>query len=408
MATIKDRAFELFDERGPMDLTAEEWAAELDTDPDYVYDLRREWRESRDDPDQRGAGAAGEGVVSLEPSSTDPGTTEGSTERDPDPDLGEDAGRETDGGQDPTDSVDVGHQGTEKLSPAGHEDESVSSIDAPAGVNLPEGTTPDDLEPDEGDTQDQSGDGDDSTQESQAPEPDDSGGENQADNSSGGLLSRIRGSSDSDEGEPRSTEEIVEDADTEEERNRREDLLAQLEASDQGEATDDEQAATGEPDPKRMQNGLVVDENLVSTLFQLPFSQAAQVTGWDGWDVSDPEAEANAELIVAYCNEQDIDLSTGSMLAMSLMSTVGGRAAGYAKHRRNGGTSADATAVSDPVEEPEPDTEPAETEHRAPEEDRTQATETVSPDEPTSEQGQPEAVAEGGDGFDFHDPDTWG
>jgi hypothetical protein len=406
MATIKERAFELFDDVGPMEQTAQEWADELDTDPDYVYDLRREWREDRDNPDQRGAGAVGEGVVSLDPSSTDPDTTEASTEPDPDPGLGERGNRETDGGPTTADSVDVSHEGTEKLSPAGHEDESVSSIDPPESVELPEDTTPDDLDPEQGATQVQSDDGGDSTQDHQAPEPDDFGGETETDSSSGGLLSRIRGTSGSDEDESRSSEEIVEDADTEAERDRRADLLAQLEGSDQRGTAGDEQATGEGPDPKRMQNGLVVDESLVSTLFQLPFSQAAQVTGWEGWEVSDPEAEANAELIIAYCDEQNIDVSTGSMLAMSLMSTVGGRAAGYAKHRRNGGTDTGSTTPSAPIEETD-ETEATETEHGEDEQDRAEPTETESPDEPTSAQGQAEAVAEGGDAFDFHDPETW-
>jgi len=283
----------------------------------------------------------------------------------------------TDGG-----SITVSHEGKEKLSPEGFEDESVSSIDAPDGVDLPDDVTPDDLEP---------GDDEETIEGDAANDPqdgDDSG-------SDSGLLSRIRGESDE-----KTPEDVVEDAPNEAERDRRENLLSQLEGStaessddvdETGEQPDEQSdsadtTATSSPSPTQMGNGLVVDESLMATLFGLPFSQASEVTGWDGWELSEQEKRANAELIVAYCDEQNIDLSAGSMLAMSLMSTVGGRAAGYMQHRRSGTDSAE---PAESVEE--------QSENGATAEQVAEAIGSEQPDEQSPDDGN----------FDFSDSSTW-
>jgi hypothetical protein len=265
-------------------------------------------------------------------------------------------------------SIDVGHDGQEKLSPKGWDDEAVSSIDPPEGVDV-DGFGPDDFEPEPAVTPTP-----DSPPTKSDPDPDP---EPSDASDSSGLLGRIRGDSDTE----RSTDEIVEDADSPAERDRRQELLEQLDDAGGPTVPPEAQEADEGPTPAEAQPRLVVNQELVESLFRMPFSQAAQATGWDGWELSDAEAQANAELFVAWCRENDVDLSTGTMLAMSLVSTVGGRAAGYVRYRRT----SDTGPQPDPDDAPDSDADTADA--QAP--DR--------PDESTDDDV----------GFDFNDPETW-
>jgi|GEM_PF-5316168 len=275
-----------------------------------------------------------------------------------------------------TDGLGVGHEGKEKLSPENAPDDDGTAVEPPEGLDL-EGIGPDDLEPQPTPTEEQE-----TEPEPQPSVPEDQTESNQSE--SGGLLSKIKGD-DSDE--QRSTEEIVEDTDDPAERERREDVLSALKGSDPSAGAADQPE---EPDPTQMRNGMVVDESLVSTLFGMPFDQAAQVTGWDGWTLSEAEKQANAELLVAYCDEQNINLSTGSLLAMSLVQTIGGRAAGYARYRKQ---------ESDDSNQRDDDRERAERERRTDDSDR------ETDDEPNESEEQTESG--GTDEFDFNDSETW-
>jgi hypothetical protein len=321
--SVKQRAFRAFEEEGPDARTAREWADEFDTDPSYVYQLRSEFADDAD-------------VVDDDP--TYPGDEAPTQDPTQGPqDDASDAGV-TDGGTDTADGpepVSVEHEGSEKLSPEGFEDTSTSSIPAPDGVDL-NGITPDDLAADPSTDPD--------------PDPD-------AD----------------DAGEP-SPEDVVESADDPEERERREDVLDRLRDADHT-------ADAGDSPTPRDAGGLVVDEDLVKTLFGAPFDTAAELTGYDGWELTDAELDANVDLLVAYCRENDVDLSTGSMLAMSLMSTVGPRAVGYLRYRQ------DDTADTDPPDSPDSAESPS---------DRTDP-------EPTPESTDADPAG----GFDFENPDTW-
>ncbi len=304
---------------------------------------------------------------------------------------------ETDGG---TDSVQVDHEGNEKLSPAGFEDESVSSIEPPDGVDLPEDANPDDFEPD-ADASEQRARGSNAETETQEPadatpdsERDDSGG-------GGGVLSRLTGGSN---GSTETTEDVVQDADDPAERDRRDQLRQRLEQATTG---GDPEPAGEEPtsddsetrETTTTSQGIVMDQDLVADLFGMPFEQAAEATGWEGWRLSETERKANARLIAAYCDERGIDLSTGGMLAMSLMSTVGGRVAGYSRYRKRESDSENSEPVTS-------DQEPAEHEQREQTEesavhqrDRAAATTAAEADG-----GQPGSDS---NGVDLNDPSTW-
>ncbi|ELZ22408.1 hypothetical protein C475_17888 [Halosimplex carlsbadense 2-9-1] len=275
-----------------------------------------------------------------------------------------------------TDGLGVGHEGKEKLSPENAPDDDGTAVEPPEGLDL-EGIGPDDLEPQPAPTEEQE-----TEPEPQPSVPEEQNESNQSE--SGGLLSKIKGD-DSDE--QRSTEEIVEDTDDPAERERREDVLSALKGSDPDAGAADQPE---EPDPTQMQNGMVVDESLVSTLFGMPFDQAAQATGWDGWTLSESEKQANAQLLVAYCDEQNIDLSTGSLLAMSLVQTIGGRAAGYARYRK---------------QESDDSNQRGEHRERPDRERQRDDSESETDDEP--DESEDERESGGKDEFDFDDSDTW-
>lgn len=117
----------------------------------------------------------------------------------------------------------------------------------------------------------------------------------------------------------KNTEDIVNEADDPEERERREEMLGELENN-----TFENGGGVG----------LEVDEDLMARLFQMPFSSMSEVTGYDGWELTDAEAETNAELFIAYCEENNVEISTGAMLLMSLSQTVGTRTVGYMRYKK--------------------------------------------------------------------------
>lgn len=262
-----------------------------------------------------------------------------------DDDRDDDVEQRTDGGSS-TDSLSIGHEGKEKLSPEGAPDDDNAAVEPPEGVDL-DGYSMNDLEPDQNsDPVDVDDDSDNSTQEHEnANSPDDS--------KSGSLLSRIKGDN------KRSSDDIVEDADTEEERQRRENLKHQFdkamnsESSTNGEdvAAADRTGDVAGAGKTHTPNGIVVDEALVGHLIDMPFNTAAAATGWDGWELSSSERAANAELFVAMCDEQDIDLSPTVMFALSIGGTASGKALRYKRHK----SKTDDVVDADPVEEPSDD-----------------------------------------------------
>ena len=118
------------------------------------------------------------------------------------------------------------------------------------------------------------------------------------------------------------TSEIVSEADDPEEQQRRAEFLEDV----------DERAVEDEETGEKV--GIDVDQELLEKVFKSPFNGAAEITGYEGWRVSDEEAATNAELLKSYCEENNIDVSTGTLLAISLSQTVGTRTAGYMKYRK--------------------------------------------------------------------------
>lgn len=328
-------------------------------------------------------------------------------QRDGQPDQSEpEPEKTTEGGTETSepDAVTVSHEGTEKLSPAGFEDESISSIDPPEGVELPKDVGPDDFEPEpEESTIHRDSHADRRDQEPSAdPDPNDS--ETDRGNSGGGLLSRIRGDKQRE-----TTDDVVDDAHDSAERQRREQVLDALRGAGptQGQPREDHE---GQPETSAA-SGIVMDADLVAQLFGMPFEQAAAATGWDGWALTDAERKANARLIVAYCEEQNIDLSTGGMLAMSLMSTVGGRMAGYARHRKQQREESavrqrePADEEPEPAPEPEPEPERIESDSHLP----GPVARASADNQPARQSAGDVAKTDGGqrDDFDFSDSSTW-
>lgn len=220
-----------------------------------------------------------------------------------------------------TDAVSVGHDGHEKLSPEGAPDDNSAAVPAPDGVDL-DGVSMDELEASAT-----------SDPVNEEPEPEES--DEQGEEKSGSLLDRIKGDSD------RSSDEIVDDAGSEAERQRREDVRDRFEQamgspSPTDESVDEEQessSAVAGAGKTHTPNGLVVDESLVGYLIDMPFNTAASATGWDGWELSAREREANAELFIAMCDEHDVDLSPTVMFALSMGGTASGKALRYKRHR---------------------------------------------------------------------------
>ena len=252
----------------------------------------------------------------------EPDSTEADSDHEPDPEPEQTEGREqkTDGGTQTAQTIDeisVGHEGEEKLAPEHAPDDDGTAVEPPEGVNL-DGIGPDDLEPD--------------TQAAPEPardrsEPQSESSERQADtdgDDSGGLLSRIKGD------QSKSSEDIVEEADTEDERQRREEVRDQLAGAMGGDES------TNDPAPAestKQASGMVVDETVVGHLIAMPFNTAAAATDWDGWELSQRERQANAELFIAMCDERGIDVSETTMFALSMAGTFSGRAIQYRRHK---------------------------------------------------------------------------
>jgi hypothetical protein len=223
-----------------------------------------------------------------------------------------------------TDAVDVGHEGAEKLAPENAPDDQGTALEPPEDLNL-DGVRPSDLEPETDET------ASDDSEPEEAPD-DDTG-----DDESGGLLSRIKGDSQ------RTSDEIVDDADSEEERERRQALKEQLsermdsdpDPSDDVQEDSDDVIDTSTSGSGRTHtpNGVVMDESLVGRLIDMPFNAASAATGWDGWELDEREREANAELFVAMCDEHDVDLSPTVMFALSLGGTASGKALRYKRYK---------------------------------------------------------------------------
>lgn len=80
--------------------------------------------------------------------------------------------------------------------------------------------------------------------------------------------------------------------------------------------------------------GLTIDQDLLEDLIGLPFDQLQSIDEWDKWELSQQEKKTNAKLLKEYAEENDIDLTTGTLLALNLGASIGGRAVGrYAYHR---------------------------------------------------------------------------
>ncbi len=301
---------------------------------------------------------------------------------------------EDDGSGPEEDAVVVQEEGSEKLSPDGFDSRNRPEMSPPEDADLPEDVTPDDFEP----------------EESGSPEPKRPAPEQEDDDAdeSGGVLSKLRnrGSDDEDGAETESQsrpEEIVDEADEPEERERRQRVLDALNnESDEGtrdetpeqqpnqpEKTASDQTTDLSPKPAQMQNGMVVDEKLLETLFGVPFDQAANLTGWDGWRLSPEEKEANARLLRAWADEQDIDLGPGVMFAMSLSSTLGTRALGYRQYRKQ--------------ESPDEPTPPSDDERQA-EERQPDPAHDATDSAPVSETTQTQQTEQSEDQFDFDQP----
>jgi len=237
-----------------------------------------------------------------------------------------------------TDAVDVGHEGAEKLAPENAPDDQGTALEPPEDLNL-DGVRPSDLEPETDETA--------TATASDDSEPEEAPDDETEDDESGGLLSRIKGDSQ------RTSDEIVDDADSEEERERRRELKEQLsermdsdpDASDdvqeEGDETTDASAGNGRT---HTPNGVVMDESLVGRLIDMPFNAASAATGWEGWELDEREREANAELFVAMCDEHNVDLSPTVMFALSMGGTASGKALRYKRHK-------DAQTESEPASE---------------------------------------------------------
>ncbi|GGM46232.1 hypothetical protein [Haloarcula argentinensis] len=230
-----------------------------------------------------------------------------------------------------TDAISVGHEGKEKLSPEGAPDDEGTAVEPPSGVDL-DGLSPDDLEPNgSAPPANQS----ESSEHAEKPEQQEQSDSSENSEDSGGLLDRIRGNSD------RSTDEIVADADSETERQRREEVRETFadsfgeDSAESGDSAQEQPNSSGDPSPAGTQqaSGMVVDETVVQHLIGMPFSMTATMTDWEGWELSEQEKAANAELFIAMCDEHDVDVGPTAMFALSMLGTAGGRAMRYRRQQ---------------------------------------------------------------------------
>jgi hypothetical protein len=240
----------------------------------------------------------------------------------------------TDGGSavEQTDSIDVGHEGKEKLSPEGAPNDDKAAVEAPEVVDLGDAGM-DDIEPDPEIAGHATSDG----QREQRAD----GDQEDVDESNGGALSKLRGDSSEDE---KTSEEIVEEADDPEERQRRDEMRSKLKDamsggsssspnSDSAESADsagsESASSTNSVPATEKANGVMIDMDVVEAMIDMPFNTAASMTDWDGWELSEKERKTNAKLFAAVCDEHDVDPSATTMFALSMGSAIGGRAMRY-------------------------------------------------------------------------------
>lgn len=307
------------------------------------------------------------------------------SQRDADTGATETPTADTDGG---TDSIEVETNPGNKLKPAN----APTAIDPPEG--MPDDTRPADFEffpsepsePDNSDNPnnpnnpnnsddfgnsdnpDNRDNADNQNNPSNRDNRDDFGNSDNSDNADYGFDSFF----ESDEPEPdtHQTRQIVEDAPNDRERQRREDVLSTFEQS----------TTASDPEQPGQSPGLVVDEDLLAELIGMPFAQIGGASEWDGWELTKDEKKTNAKLLAAYCEENDIDLGTGTMLAVSLSSTVGGRVVRYNKWKKS-------------------DSNPKAIESE-------EASEPEQPATPTAEADGGSGGTSNGD-FDSYNPETW-
>lgn len=235
-----------------------------------------------------------------------------------------------------TESIEVGHEGSEKLQPEGAPESDGTAVAPPEGLES-EDIDPDLLEPGATESATESSAGATEVEQTGADhgeevqEPDDS-----EDQSDGGLRERLGLGGDE------SSEDVVEEADDPEERERREQFKKKLEGAmggadqeDVEDAVDDaggSQAPSTSPGTTTAQ-GMVVDEEIVENLIAMPFNFAAGATDWDGWELSKQERQANARLFVAMCDEHDVDVGPTVMFALSMGGTAMGKTMRYRRYK---------------------------------------------------------------------------
>jgi len=268
----------------------------------------------------------------------------------------DDSDTESDSSEHQTDAVEVGHQGKEKLAPEGAPDDAGTAVEPPDGQEWLADAKPSDLEAGaEPDDVVDAGASETASDPAPADQRENSGDAGKpAKEESSGLLSRIKGDSE----DQRTSEEIVEDADSEEERERRREMKARLEqgmaGADAGDVDQEENAdASGDPassattSSTTKASGMLVDQDVVGHMIAMPFNFASSATGWDGWELSAQERAANAELFVAMCDEQDIDVGPTTMFALSMGGTFGGKAMRYKKQKGSSESAGDVEAGTD-------------------------------------------------------------
>ncbi len=283
-----------------------------------------------------------------------------------------------------TDSIDVGHDGKEKLSPEGAPNNDKAAVEAPENVDLGDAGM-DDIEPDPEIAGRATNDRSETTSV-------DDGQEDIDDDDGGGPLSKLRGGSE------KSSKEIVEEADDPEERDRRDDLRERVKnamsggsssSADSGTDSVDGESTASAPAGTQRANGVVMDESVVGALMELPFNTASAATGWDGWELSESEREANAELFIAMCDEHDVELSAATMFALSIGGQLSGR---FMRYKR------ETASEDEPVES---SNDPAQT-------DGESATSDGQSEQQAQTESEPEVTDESNsDEFDFSDSSTW-
>jgi len=231
------------------------------------------------------------------------------------------------------DTIEVGHEGSEKLQPAGAPDSQGTAVEPPG-----------DLESEDIDRNALEGDParSETDQEAVDEEPDPVASDDvQEDNDSGGGLRDRLGLGSNEE----SPDDIVEEVDDADERERREQFRQTLEGAMDGADQDDVDEAIQETESSGAEatspastgtttaQGMVVDEEIVGNLIEMPFNTASAATGWDGWELSAREREANARLFVAMCDEHDVNVGPTVMFALSMGGTSMGRAMQYKRYK---------------------------------------------------------------------------